>query len=175
MDKRNLYKKLGSQLIEKGQWFLKEAFNVRVERVATKVHIRNLFTSLGFNNSKILFADAKHSVVSLDTMKDIIKYSWVDRKKYLDEVHDCDDYALEFKAHSSEIYNINSVALSKHMKVTTNTGKEIWHRACVFLAIEDNILKAYLLETQNDGFVEIKKGILPVIGSWKYQLDTIEF
>ena len=57
-----------------------------------------------------------------------------------------------------------------------NTGdKIIPHRACIFLAVENNILKVFFLETQNDGHVEIKKGFPINVGSWSYKLDVIEF
>ena len=175
MNKIALYKNLGSELISRGQWFLKQAFNVKVERIVNKTHIRNLFTSLGFDYNKVLFADTNHLVVSIATMEDIIKYSWVDRKKYIVEHFDCDDYALAFKAHVSEIYNINSVALAKHIQVIKSNGEKLWHRACVFLAIDNFTLKAYLLETQNDKLIEIKNALPTELGTWKYQLDTFEF
>ena len=170
--KRDLYKKLGSQLIERGQWFLKTAFNVKVVRTISSSQIRTFFKGLGYD--KLQFADRLYSIIDWKTMKDIIKYSWVNRKKYVSEKFDCDDYALAFKGHVSEIYNINSVALAKHIKVTTSSGKEIWHRACVVLAVEDNILKAFLLETQNDKFIEITDSKLLMLGKWRYSLDTIE-
>ena len=173
MKKRDLYKKLGSQLIEKGQWFLKNAFDVKVTRTMNSIQIRSFFKDMGYD--KLYFADRWYPIIDWNTMQNIIKFSWVDRKAYTKDVFDCDDYALAFRAHVSEVYNINSVALAKHIKVITGDGEEIWHRACIVLVVEDHILKAFLLETQNDGFVEITDSNLLMIGDWRYKLDTIEF
>lgn len=168
-----LYKNLGSELILRGQWFLREAFNVKVARTINSTQIITFFNGLGYD--KLYFADGLYSVIDWNVMKEIIRYSWVDKKKYISEIFDCDDYALAFKSHVSEIYNINSVALAKHIKVITGDGKEIWHRACIVLAIENHELKAFLLETQNDGFIEITDSNVVTIRDWRYKLDTIEF
>ena len=93
--KRDLYKKLGSQLIERGQWFLKTAFNVKVVRTISSSQIRTFFKGLGYD--KLQFADRLYSIIDWKTMKDIIKYSWVNRKKYVSEKFDCDDYAWLLK------------------------------------------------------------------------------
>ena len=90
-------------------------------------------------------------------------------------VHNCDDYALAFRAHLSEVYGINSIALAKHIKVTTSSGKEIWHRAVVFLAVNKGITDAYLLETQNDLLIKLKKNEDIQLGEWTYSLSEIEF
>ena len=172
---RDLYKKLGSQLIEKGQWFLKKAFNVKVEDRSNKIDIINLLVSKGFLIEKMRFADFWYDVISLDVMKEIIKYSWVDKKAYVAETFDCDDFALAFRGHVSETYGINSVALAKGIKVTTDTGKEMWHRAVVFLAVDNGIMNAYLLETQNDKLIKLNKNEEIRLGSWTYKLSEIEF
>lgn len=174
LKKIEVFKRLGSSLIERGQWFLRKAFDVKVKRVLSSTQIRNFLIGVGFDNSKLYFADRSYSIIDLSVMRSIIKYSWVDRKKYLAEFHDCDDYAGEFKAHVSEIYNINSVALARQIEVDIG-DKKVWHRAGLFLAIEDNILKVFLLETQNDKFVEIKKGVPLVIGTWTYKLNSLDF
>ena len=172
---RELFKKLGSQLIEKGQWFLSKAFNIKVLDTTNKIFIINLLVSKGFFLNKMRFADFWYKVTSLETMREIIKYSWVDRKKYVKDTFDCDDYALAFRAHVSEIYGINSVALAKHIKVTTDTGKEIWHRAVVFLAIDNGLTDAYLLETQNDLVIRLRKNEPIKLGTQTYELSEIEF
>lgn len=171
----SLYKKLGADLIKRGQWFLEKAFNVKIKKVVTKIQIINFFSGMGFSVNLLRFADFFYSIPDINVMKDIIKYSWVDRKDYIKEVHDCDDFAMEFKAHLSGIYNINSVALAKHIKVTTNADKEIWHRAVVFLAMKDSTLKAYLLETQTGKFIELENDLPVKIDSWTYNLSEIEF
>ena len=172
---RDLYKKLGSQLIEKGQWFLKKAFNVKVEDRSNKIDIINLLVSKGFFLNKMRFADFWYDVISLDVMKEIIKYSWVDKKAYVAETFDCDDFALAFRGHVSETYGINSIALAKHIKVVTDTGKEMWHRAVVFLAVENGVTDAYLLETQSDLLIRLRKNEKIHLGKWTYELSEIEF
>jgi len=169
------YKKLGATLIERGQWFLRKAFNVKVLKRTTKIDIINLLVGKGFFLNKMRFTDFWYDVISLDVMKEIIKYSWVDKKEYVAETFDCDDFALAFRGHVSETYGINSIALAKHIKVVTDTGKEMWHRAVVFLAVDNGIMNAYLLETQNDKLIKLNKNEEIRLGKWTYKLSEIEF
>ncbi|MHA1303382.1 MAG: hypothetical protein ACTSPI_06750 [Candidatus Heimdallarchaeaceae archaeon] len=175
MNKLDLYKELGSTLIEKGKFFLTKAFDLKDLRIISKSYLTGVLNSVGLSN--LYYADAKYYVPTLNSMKDIIKYSWTDKKQYQTDQYDCDDYALSFRAFCSELFGINTVALAKSIKVTTNTGKEIWHRACIFLAEENGVISAYLLETQNDRFIKLEKGISPTLGTWKYNLanSLIEF
>ena len=175
MNKSDIYDNLGNELLKNGRIFKKKAFeidDIKTTRT-TWTYINSYIKSLGF--SKLYHADGTYYMLSIGDMRKLIKRDWTNRRKYLTERYDCDNFAESFKEHMSSIYGINSVGLAKHIRTTLSNGQKIWHRACVFLATENNVIKLYLLETQNDRVIKIRKNEEMTLGSWKYILDTLEF
>ena len=169
------YDTLGNNLIENGRIFKKKAFNMEDIKLTktTWFYIQSYIRALGF--SDLSRADGTYYMTTIGDMKKLIERDWTDKRKYLKERYDCDNFAESFKEHMSSIYGINSVALAKHIRTTLSTGQKIAHRACVFLATEDNVMKLYLLETQNDNMIKIRDNSEITLGRWKYVLSTIEF
>ena len=171
-----LYKSLGSNLIFQGQLFLRKAFHVKFTQTITSSYLKSFLTNLGIPRINIYCADRKYMVIDLEVMKDIIAFSWTDKEKYLVDNYDCDDFALAFKSHLAEIYKVNSIALSKGVKVyIPSKDKTSYHRCNLFLATDKGVLKAYVYEAQNDGYQQLEKDVPIKIGSWTYQLSRFEF
>ena len=169
-----LYKYLGAMLIEKGQWFLKKSFNVKFARIITGNELKNFLNGLGVENAYC--SDNKYYIVDWKVMRSIIKYDWTDRKKYLVDRRDCDDFANAFKSNLSVIYGINSIGLARNVKVhIISENRDVWHRCNLILATEDNALKAFVFEAQSDGYQQLTKGVPIQIGGWQYQLGFIDF
>ena len=115
-------------------------------------------------------------IIDWEVMRDIIAFSWVDREKYLSDNFDCDDYANAFKSHLAEVYKVNSVALSKGVKVyIPSKDKEAYHRCNLILATVEGVLKAFVFEAQNDGYQELQKDVPIKIGDWDYKMNRFEF
>ena len=174
-----LYKNLGAMLINQGQWFLKKSFNLKFSREISKAELKNLFSLLlqvGVNS--VYCSDRKYYVIDWGIFKSIIEHDWTDKKKYLVDNFDCDDYSNSFKARCSEIYNINSVGIIKSVKVhIIPENRDVYHRCNVIVATEDDILRAYIFEAQSDGFQQLVKGVPIQIGNWRYDIGSgnIEF
>ncbi len=170
--KLRMFKGLGASLIENGQRMLNRAFNVKYTRELAADGLRNFLSGLGID--KISCADNRYYMIDWAVMKEIIEFDWTERKKYLTDVWDCDDYSNAFKSHLAEIYNINSVGLVRNAKVTIG-DKTLYHRCNLILATEDNVLKAFVFEAQHDTWQEFKKDVPVVMGSWQYQLGNFDF
>jgi len=169
-----LYKRLGAMLIQRGQTFLSKAFRVRFTRIITGNELKNFLGSLGLD--KVYCSDGKYYIVDWEVMKNIIKYDWTDKKKYLVDRRDCDDFANAFKSNLSAIYGINSVGLARNVKVRIiPRKKDVWHRCNLILATKNNVLKAFAFEAQNDKFQEVKKGVPVIMGNWKYRFGFFDF
>ena len=169
-----MYKKLGATLIEKGQWFLQRAFHVKYTRTLTKDELVNFLAGLGLDRNRIYCSDNKYYVIDKEVMEDIIVYDWTDSKKYLTDVFDCDDFANAFKSNLGIIYNVNSVALSKYVKVTIGS-RIVYHRCNLILVTDNDVLKAFVFESQTDGWQELKKDEPIQIGTWKYAMGAFDF
>lgn len=175
--KINIFKILGLKLIENGIWFLKTAFHLKLKKTS-RSYIKSFLISKGMPLNKIFFADPNYFYTDINTMKDIIFHDWTDREKYEKDKNDCDDFAFRFKSHMQERYKITAVALCKHIELLDpETGKHLnFHRANVFFADENNVMKLWFLEPQTDNVVEVKDYTEFIrLTGWLNKLNIFDF
>jgi len=167
-EKFSLYQGLGSQLIAKGKWFLNKATKVD-KKIYTSVAISN--SILYRTNVTPALYDEKYTTTDIETWKTIIKNDWTNKKKWITDTFDCDNFAGSFTAYCADIYGLNTAGRFTVELLNPETDEHIgYHRAVI---IVDNKLNCYLLESQSDEIVEIEKGVMPVIGNWKYKVNYI--
>jgi len=58
-----------------------------------------------------LHLDSKYWVCSKQEFEDWIEWDWTNKKRYISEEYDCDNFAFSFKARCDRKIGINSVAL----------------------------------------------------------------
>ena len=175
--KINLFKNLALTLHEKSVWFFQHAFHLKPKRIS-KSYLKSFLSSKKVDLTKVLLADENYHYVSIAEMKDIILHDWVDRKKYEKDIFDCDDFADIFKAHMEERYKINSVGVARSIELLDpKTRKHLnWHRANVFIADEDNVMKLWFLEPQTDRVVEVSDyNELIKLTGWLNRLNIFDF
>lgn len=151
----NQYKKLGNTLIEKGVWFLQHAFKVK-PKTTTGAYLKGLIVAkTGLTNTRL--ADRTYYYTDIDTIKDILKYDLVDEKKYEAEKYDCDDFAQTIYAIFRYVFELNSMGTARGIKMVSETTGETlgYHRANIFIAEDNGVIKLYYLEPQNDDIKEI--------------------
>jgi len=149
--KINMFKALAVRLHNQSLWFFKHAFGLKLKKTSQS-YIKMFLAGRGMPLSKIWFADHDYYYVTIEEMRDIIKYDWTDKKEYLKEKFDCDDFALVFKAHLAERFNINAVGLARGVKIDSiSTGEpKGYHRANIFFADDNGVIKLYFFEPQTD-------------------------
>ncbi len=166
MSDLGLYRGLGSQLLDKGKWFLKQATPFKETVFTASQMLTKLREITGLPVSKLYSADEKHYTTDIDTWKTIIENDWTEKMKYLSDRYDCDNYAGSFSAYCSEIYGINSVArVTVELRDTDGVKHIGYHRCCI---IVDDKLDCYLLEAQSDKMVLLERGKKPIIDKWLY-------
>jgi len=173
--KRKIFKQLGVDLITRGVWFLNRAFNVRKSEF-TESYLRSFLFGLGITSANLSFPDSKYYLLNKATIEEIIKYDWTDKKKYVSDWFDCDNFASVFAAHMMEIYGVNSVGIMGHVEMLDkNTGAHHgWHRINMILVV-GNGLEAYMYEPQTDEWQKIEKGKKYVFGKYEYKIGRTEF
>jgi len=174
--KRDIFKKFGASLIRSGQKMLRKAFDVQTYKTFSR-NIRINLSDLGMNKGRIWTADNEFYYTDKKTMREIIEYDWTDKKEYVAERYDCDNFADVFSAHMMEIFDLNTAGVAWHIElVDPEDDSHIgWHRANVILVKEDGEKAYYLYEPENDGWTKIEKDKDLVIGNWKYKLNIVEF
>jgi len=168
--KFEMYQKLGSELLDRGKWFLANA---------TKIN-RTIFSAVGMHGavkdnvgiSPILY-DEKYHTTNIETWKTIIENDWTNKKEWITDIFDCDNFSGSFCAYCAEIYNLNTAGRFTVELLNPETNAHIgYHRAVIII---DDKKDCYLLESQTDEMVKIESGVMPVIGKWKYKVNFVEF
>jgi len=152
---------LGYSLIRLGQAILVVSIGVRYHVFPYQEMIK-LFEPTG-----LIYFDLKYQTTDIETFRKIIELDWLNRKPYLKDIFDCDDYALAFKVHLSEIYRINAIAVVVGEVRDTKTGQVIGYHG--YNRIIDKDKKVWLFEPQTDKLSEGN-----IIGNWIYD-DLMRF
>ena len=140
----------------------------------SKSFILSFLASMGFVNSYL--ADGTYYLTGWETWKKIIKWDWTDKRKYLDDRYDCDNFAESFSSMAAATYGLNSAAKAKNTRIDKPFTDIIWghHRHNLIIANEREGMKAYLYEPMNDNYLEIKRNEPIVMGGWEYNLKNLE-
>ena len=93
---------------------------------------------------KRLHLDSKYWACSKKEFEDWIEWDWTNKKRYVAEEYDCDNFAFSFKARCDRKIGINSVAL-----IIDYSGGHAYNLVCYTDA------KAELYEPQSDRWVSI--------------------
>ena len=96
---------------------------------------------------KRLHLDSKYWACSKKEFQDWIRWDWTNKKKYIAEQYDCDNFAFSFKARCDRRIGINAVAL-----VIDYSGGHAYNLVCFTEA------QAELYEPQSDKFVPMGEG-----------------
>lgn len=107
---------------------------------------------------KVKILDLYYRVVDLETWKKIIQSDTLNlTKKWHKDVFDCDDFAIVFKAHVAEFYEINSVGVAIGRVYDANTLEFIGYHAYNVIIVRDDDCNVYLYEPQTDGLAKADK------------------
>jgi len=171
--KLNLYRKLGATLIIRGQWFLRNAFKIKdYQRDGNQIKLF-INQTLGLSLNRIILTDRKYWLTDWETWLKLIEYDWTEKKKYLTDRYDCENFANSFSARMAEIYNLNSAGSFYNKIYNKKTGRFInWHRANMIVAIREGNLELYAFEsmfgTPKDWIKIEKPSQKIIIRNWRY-------
>jgi len=149
---------------------IKRVFRVEGEKVSWIVINTKLTSVLGCDT---MLLDSWYKVVDLDTWKEIIQSDLLNlTKKWKKEVFDCDNFAITFVGHVSELYEINSVGIALGKVYDASSNKLVgYHAFNVIVVKEDKDLGIYVYEPQTDGLAKASRRTK--IGNWIYEVDLV--
>lgn len=165
----NLARKMGVALTTAGIKMIKSAFHIDPTMI-TYEQMKEFLTDITDGKlNYISLADQNYYLIPWEQWKQIIEVDWTDKKKYLKDKFDCDNFAFLFAARMAEIYDINSAGVV-HGKV--NVG-HFWNA----IVAKDSMgnLRLYYYEPMKDLYTEFKKGEKVVMGSWTYKSYSLRF
>lgn len=163
---------MGLTLLDSGKKMLKSTYKIKYTKVG-KVELEKFISKItGIKTDSISMQDQQYFLTEWSTWKKIINYDWLDKKQYISDQFDCDNFADSFKARMAEIYGLNTAGRFSNYLYNKITGKEIGaHRANIIVALEKNALVAYMYEPMNDGFckIEVGKKVENPLNNWEYR------
>lgn len=133
-----------------------------------------------FPTISVALYDMKYQVAKWSIWQEIMALDWTERKKYITDTFDCDNFSGSFCSRAAEFFNLNTAGRFTCM-VTTVTDEKIPHRAVLIIALDENDeLAAYVMESQNDRWAKVVPGQEIVIPNdyqvaWRYQGNLTEF
>ena len=122
----------------------------------TKQQFTHQQVKAAFDKSKLLqlqdvLLDETYWGVSIETWQLILAYTGVDRKQYVKDSFDCDNFAIHLTDVSADKFEINGVGI-----VVDGSGG---HAYCSLLVVEDGKLSIAIVEPQNDIFILKTEGM----------------
>lgn len=105
--------------------------------------------------------DGRYYTCSKSDFLKIIAWDWVDRRKYIAQKFDCENFAIVFHAHCALMFDLNSVGIVID-----------WSSAHGYNNFIDNLLDHYLEEPQSDILWKLSDS---VNGSYKFQNGVVLF
>jgi len=160
-------RKMGTTLTTAGIKMIRSAFDISPIKI-TNTDLYAFLRDITDNKlNYISLADQNYYLIPWEQWKEIIEVDWTDKKKYLKDRFDCDNFAFLFAARMAEIYDINSAGVV-HGKV--NVG-HFWNA----IIVKDENLRLYYYEPMKDLYTEYKKGSPVVMGNWNYTTYSLRF
>jgi len=166
-----LYKYLGQQLGIKSCQILERAFGIK-PIVLTKRELTDIVKEK--TGIPAFSADLSHYFVDWKTWEQLIEYDWTDKKKYLVDRYDCDNFAGSFQARMTETYGLNTAGRLYCKVYDKDTGVIVSGHVAVLIVDKDK--RVFLMESQNDKTLEINDPTQKlVVGNWRYVLNYVRF
>ena len=121
--------------------------------------------------------DVSYKVPYWDYMQILMLWDWTDKKPYLAEYHDCDDFALIFKSHMDEYAGINAVAQvidysSSHSYNLLIDAVPAQHQSTKNISLDIESSKLITFEPQSDQWEEVGSNSNPSLKADMYKLQN---
>jgi hypothetical protein len=121
-------------------------------------------------NFSIELNDRIYQTTTWKAFENLIEFDWTDRKKYIADIYDCDNFSDSFRNHFAELLELNSAGQFS-CSVTSDDKKlvDMPHRAVMIVALdEQGKLGLWALESQSNKWTKVIKGQPIKIGAWTY-------
>ena len=167
-------RKMGVVLCRAGIKMIESAFHFEVVEHSRDSIRSYLNGQLGNIGCSITLSDKKYYTTNWKTFEDIIEVDWTDKKKYLKERYDCDDFSYSFTTRISEIFELNTAGVA-HGTIYKNGKKVGGHFWNAILVNGKNGKELYWYEPMSDKWTKDKKGEAIIMGSWEYRVNSLRF
>ena len=164
-------KTIGSSLVRIGTKMIQSSFSLKPTEVIAH-QVRTFLQGYGYKNN-VTLSDGKYRLVPFYQWKEIIKIDWTDKKKYLTDFYDCDNFAFLFAARMAEIFELNSAGVAHGHIYNKDTGK--WIAGHFWNVIVSNDFKLWFYEPMKDLYERDLPNQRTIIEDWDYYPLSFRF
>jgi len=169
-------RKIGMALINSGTKMVRSAFDL-TPKVYSSSDIQDTIKPLvGLTQpSTVSCSDGKYNVVDWETWEWIKDLDLIDQMLWIENYHDCDNFAFHFASRASALYLLNSCGVA-FGALYNDAGKWIGNHAFNIIAVDKgNGLEFILYEPMNDNFATIRGQKTRLAHGWNYVPNWIIF
>ena len=163
-----LARKIGIALATTGIKMIRSAFHINSVKISYN-EMQTFLQDITENKlNYISLADQNYYLIPWEQWKQIIEVDWTDKKKYLKDKFDCDDFAFMFASIISWIFKLNTAGIV-HGKV--NIG-HFWN---AIVAEKNGRLRLFYYDAKRGTYMEYQKGQPIIMKGWNYTCYSMRF
>ena len=168
----NTFRSLGATLITSGIQTIQKSYKP-VRNPITYGFITNAFINVGLN-IPVAQMDINYLTTTLDIWQDFFEYAKEIAKnfKWTAEYFDCDNRSAFIKTLADCILGVNTCCLGYGVVLHKDTGATLFRHWFDIIVLTDGTLYIFDIDN-NGGMVKIEKDKNPVIGNWRYKIESV--
>jgi len=159
-----IHLKLGYLHYRLAHYHLNKCFKLKT-KIYSKKEICDFLREQNLSKTFSLL-DRKYWTIEWKDWRKIIKYDWIDKKKYIRERFDCDNFSFIFSANAGFFFGLNSCGVG--FGTINNASGHLFN---IILATDNGNLKAFIYEPIHDRWIKYQKFEKIIIGNWYYKVN----
>ena len=171
-------RRFGMLLINSGTTMMRSAFDLKPKVYLSSDIQDKLKIILGIpanQNANISCADGKYNVIDWETWEWIKDLDLLDQMIWIENFHDCDNFAFHFSSRASTFYLLNSCGVC-FGRIYDDSGKWIGNHAFNIIATDSgNGLEFMIYEPMNDQWKKMAGKRTRLDFGWNYEPDWVIF
>ena len=162
------------RMLQIGESLARKALGVKPVQIS-RTRLAVWLERQGFRAGQFSLPDRKYYLADWETWKKIISWDWANKRKWVEDWHDCDNFAFYFASRMPWIFGLNSAGVAFGTVYWAKNNRAIGGHAfnVIFCLNEKNKLEMYVYEPMNDLFCKFEKGKKVVLGPWRYKINWI--
>jgi len=123
-----------------------------------------------FKLPSVSTSDSTYWLQKWEVWENIISHDWIDRKPYIAELNDCDNFAFWFASRAAMIYHLNSAFVCYGGTYNLDGSKRSGHAFNLIPALGDDGIDWYVYEPITDWFVKWEPGEKIIMHNIEYRI-----
>jgi hypothetical protein len=165
-------KNLGMVLVNAGTKMVRSAFDLKPKIYLSSViqdTLKKILKIPADAQGHVSCADGKYRIVSWDTWEAIKDLDLLDQIPWLENYHDCDNFAFQFSSRAAGLYFLNSCGTA-FGRLYDDSGKWIGNHAFNIIAIDNGSgLEFKIYEPMNDNWAKLTGPRVRLAHGWTYE------